>query len=336
MRVAVFGTQAFEQQFLDRANADQGHVLAYYEPNLTGKTAALAEGFPAVCVFVNDRLDADVLKKLADGGTRLAALRCAGFNNVDILAAEQHGITVARVPAYSPYAVAEHTFALILALNRKLHRAVARVREQNFSLNGLLGFDMHGKTMGVIGTGKIGAIVARIAAGFGCHLLGHDPHENPDCRALGMTYVDLPRLAAESDIITLHCPLTPQTRHLVNEEFLNMVKSGVMLINTNRGAVIDARAVIDALKRGVVGALGIDVYEEEADLFFRDLSDTIIRDDIFARLTTFPNVIITAHQAFLTHEAVANIAATTIRNITNFEQGGVAHENRVTAQHFAG
>jgi D-lactate dehydrogenase len=287
-------------------------------------------------VFVNDSVDRQVLRTLAAGGTRLVALRCAGFNNVDVAAAAEFGVTVLRVPAYSPYAVAEHTIALLLALNRKLHRAVTRVREQNFSLNGLLGFDLHGKTVGIVGTGRIGSVVARILAGFGCRLLAHDPSVNPACRELGVEYVSLEQLARESDIITLHCPLTPQTYRLINADVLQQVKPGVMLINTNRGAVIDTRAVIDALKCGRIGALGLDVYEEEADLFFHDLSGEIIQDDVFARLLTFPNVIITAHQAYFTREALANIAQTTMQNIADFERGGAPAQSRVTVEQLAG
>jgi D-lactate dehydrogenase len=249
-------------------------------------------------------------------------------------AAENLGMTVVRVPAYSPHAVAEHTVCLILALNRKLPRSIARSREQNFSLNGLLGFDLYGKTVGIVGTGKIGAIVARIMQGFGCRLLGHDPVENPACLELGMRYVDLPTIARESDVITLHCPLTPQTHHLIDAEFLELAKPGVMLIHTNRGGVIDTRAVINGLKSGKIGSLGLDVYEEEADLFFRDLSGEIIQDDTFARLLTFPNVIMTAHQAFFTREAMTSIAETTLQNIADVEQGAVNRENVVTAQHF--
>lgn len=330
MRVAVFGTQGFERDFLRQANDTHGHDLVFLEPSLCERTAVLAQGCPAVCVFVNDRLDRQVLQALHAGGMRLVALRCAGFNNVDLAAAEALGVEVARVPAYSPHAVAEHTVALMLALNRKLHRSVARVREQNFSLSGLLGFDMHGKVVGVVGTGKIGALVARILHGFGCTLLGFDRREEPNCRALDMRYVELDTLAQAADIITLHCPLTPQTRHLINSELLAVAKPGVMLINTSRGGLIDTPAVIGALKSGRIGWLGLDVYEEEGDLFFRDLSGEIIRDDVFARLLTFPNVIVTAHQAFFTREAVAEIAEVTLRNIADFEAHAIRDENRVT------
>jgi D-lactate dehydrogenase len=327
MRVAIFSTKSYDRAFLEAANATYGHELVFFEPRLTEETTALAAQFPAVCVFVNDQLRATVLNTLAGQGTRLIALRSAGFNNVDLIAARELELTVVRVPAYSPYAVAEHTAGLILTLNRKIHRAYARVREGNFSLDGLLGFDLHGRTVGVIGTGKIGAVVARIMNGFGCHLLAHDPFPNPDCERLGVTYVSRPHLFAASDIVTLHCPLTPETHHLIDVQALGQVKSGVMLINTGRGALIDTQAVIESLKSGRIGYLGLDVYEEEADLFFEDLSDKVIRDDVFARLLTFPNVVITGHQGFFTEEALKSIAETTLANITAFEQGqGAMHE----------
>jgi len=280
-----------------------------------------------VCVFVNDQLGAPVLAELARQGTRVIALRCAGFNNVDLAAARDLGITVVRVPAYSPYAVAEHTVGLMLTLNRKIHRAYARVREGNFALQGLLGFDLHGRTVGVVGTGQIGAIVARIMRGFGCEVLAYDPYRSPECEALGARYVELPELFRSSDIITLHCPLTPQTYHLINAEALEQMKDGVMLINTGRGALVDTQAVTEALKSGKIGYLGLDVYEEEAALFFEDRSDRVIQDDVFTRLLTFPNVIITGHQAFFTGEALTNIAETTLSNVTAFERGaGTLHE----------
>jgi D-lactate dehydrogenase len=321
MRVAVFSARAYDREFLTAANAGHGHELVFFEPRLTIETVPLARGFPAICAFVNDRLDAPVLRALADGGTKLIALRSAGFNNVDLVTAAELDLTVVRVPAYSPYAVAEHTVALMLALNRKLVRAYNRVREGNFSLEGLLGFDVHGKTAGIIGTGKIGTVVARILAGFGCRLLAHDPYPNDECRSLGVTYVELPQLLAESDIVTLHTPLTPETYHLIDREALRLVKPGVMLLNTSRGALLDTRAVIDALKSGRIGALGLDVYEEEEGLFFQDLSDRVIQDDVFARLLTFPNVLITGHQAFFTREALTAIAETTLANITAIERG---------------
>lgn len=321
MKVAVFSTKAYDRKFLEAANSHNQHELVFFEPRLNRDTAILAAGFPAVCVFVHDQADAPTLEILASRGTHLLALRCAGFNNVDLKAAAELGITVVRVPAYSPYAVAEHTVGLILSLNRKIHRAYNRVREGNFSLDGLLGFDLHGRTVGIIGTGKIGVIVGQIMKGFGCHLLAYDVHRNPECQVLGAKYVELSELFANSDIITLHCPLTPQTNHLINTEAIEQMKPGVMLINTSRGALIDTTVVIGGLKSGKIGSLGIDVYEQESELFFEDFSDKIIHDDVFERLTTFPNVLITGHQAFFTEEAIRNIAETTIANMTDFEQG---------------
>lgn len=327
MTVTVFSTKSYDRRFLTDANAAAGHEIRFFDMRLSPETAVLAQGAETVCAFVNDDLSAPVLDILARGGTRLIALRCAGFNNVDLTAAQDLGLTVARVPAYSPHAVAEHTVALLLALNRNIHRAHNRVREGNFALDGLLGFDLHGKTMGIIGTGIIGAVLARIMAGFGCGLLGHDVAENPHCTALGMTYVTRDEILAQSDILSLHCPLTPDTHHMIGFDALPRLKRGVMILNTSRGAVIDARAAIAGLKDGTIGGLGLDVYEEETDLFFEDLSDTAIQDDVFARLLTFPNVLITGHQAFLTHEALAAIAETTIGNIDAFLRTGAAlHE----------
>lgn len=321
MRVAVFSAKSYVREFLDPANVEAGHELVYFEPTLDCATALLAEGFSAICVFVNDRLDRAVLERLAAGGTRLVALRSAGFNNVDLAAADELGITVTRVPAYSPYAIAEHTVGLILALNRGIHRAFARVRDRNFALGGLLGFDLHGRTVGIVGTGAIGTALARILAGFGCKLLAYDVHENRDCLDLGVKYVELDELFATSDVISLHCPLTPETFHLIDTEALERMKRGVMLINTSRGALIDTQAVIDALKDGRVGYLGLDVYEEEAGLFSEDLSDEIVQDDVLMRLLTFPNVIVTAHQAYFTSDALRNIAEVTLANISAFERG---------------
>jgi D-lactate dehydrogenase len=286
---------------------------------LNEETVSLAAGFEAVCVFVNDQVNAAVIATLESLGVRLIALRCAGYNNVDLSAAKKHGVTVVRVSAYSPYAVAEHTIALMLALNRKLHRAYNRVREGNFALDGLVGFDMHGKTVGVIGTGQIGTVVARILIGFGCPTLAFDPFPNATCRSLGVRYVELNQLFAESDIITVHCPLTPENKHLINGQALEKMRKDVMLINTSRGALLDTVAIVEGLKSGGIGYLGLDVYEEEEEIFFEDRSGLILGDDVFARLLTFPNVIITGHQAFFTREALLNIAATTIDNITKFE-----------------
>jgi Lactate dehydrogenase and related dehydrogenases len=321
MRVTVFSTKPYDRLFLDRGT-ERGLDMRYHESRLSPETAGLAEGSAAICAFVNDDLSRQVLERLVDLGVRLVALRSAGFNNVDLEAAEAIGLTIARVPAYSPHAVAEHTMAIILSLNRKIHRAYNRVRDGNFALEGLLGFDLHGKTMGIVGTGKIGAVLAGIAAGFGCRLLGHDVRPNPDCEALGMSYVGREELFRRSDILSLNCPLTPDTRHMIRTETLPMLKPGVMLINTSRGAVIDAHAAIAGLKDGTIGSLGLDVYEEEADLFFEDLSNEVLRDDVFARLLTFPNVLITGHQAFFTREALDAIAETTIGNIVSFRETG--------------
>lgn len=324
MRVTVFSTKPYDRRFLDAANVGAGHHLVYLESRLTAETCNLAAGSDAVSAFVNDELGAEVLSGLAASGIRLVALRSAGFNNVDLEAAKSKGITVARVPAYSPHAVAEHTIALILTLNRKTHRAYNRVREGNFALEGLLGFDLAGKTAGVVGTGKIGEVVCRILTGFGCIVLAHDPQVNPTCESLGVRYVPVSELLSSSDLVTLHCPLTPATHHLINEDSLGLMKRGVMLINTSRGGVVDTRAVLRGLKAGIIGNLGLDVYEEEADLFFEDLSSRFISDDVFARLLTFPNVLITGHQAFFTQEALASIAETTIANISSFEKTGRA------------
>jgi D-lactate dehydrogenase len=321
VRIAVFSSRGYDRQFLDEANTRYGHELTHLEARLDATTAQLADGFEAVCPFVNDRLDAEVVATLARGGTRLLTLRSAGYNHVDLPAAAEHGLTVARVPAYSPYAVAEHTVALMLAVERKIPRAANRVRDGNFSLDGLLGFDLRNKRIGIIGTGKIGQIVARIMRGFGCSIRAYDPVRNDDVRDLGVRYEDLDTLLAECDVITLHCPLTPDTHHIIDEAALRKVKPGVMIVNTSRGALIDTPAAIQALKDGRIGHLALDVYEEEGDLFFEDLSDTGIQDDVFARLLTFPNVLITAHQAFFTEEALRNIAEATLGNATAFAEG---------------
>ena len=293
MRVALFSTKPYDQVFFRAANASAGHELVFFEPRLASETCLLAAGFPAVCTFVNDTLDAHVLLTLMKQGTRLIALRCAGFNNVDLEVAEHLGLTVARVPAYSPHAVAEHTIALILALERKIHKAYNRVREGNFALDGLMGMELHDRTAGVIGTGRIGAIVARILLGFGCEVLAYDVFQNADLLSGGVSYVPLDDLFRRSDIITLHCPLQPETFHLVNEDSLALMKRGVLLVNTSRGPLLDSRAAVRALKSGKLSALGLDVYEEEGDLFFEDLSNRVIQDDVLSRMLTFPNVIIT-------------------------------------------
>ncbi|MEJ7601809.1 MAG: 2-hydroxyacid dehydrogenase [Kofleriaceae bacterium] len=329
MRVAVFDTHRHDRVSLEAANADHAHALTFLEPRLTTQTAALAEGFETVCSFVNDQLDRGTLALLQAGGVRLIALRSAGFNHVDLAAAETLGIRVVRVPEYSPYAVAEHAVALILTLNRKIHRAYARVREGNFSLDGLLGFDLHGKTVGLVGVGRIGSVMATILMGFGCHVLASDPSPQ---RQPGVEYVPLDELYARSEIISLHVPLAPGTRHMIDVRALARMKPGVMLINTGRGALIDSQAVIDALKTGHVGAAGLDVYEEEEGVFFEDLSGQVIQDDVLARLMTFPNVIITSHQGFFTREALTAIATTTLASITAFERGeALVHEVRLDA-----
>ncbi len=321
MRIAFFNTKPYDRSHFESANSSHRFEIQFLEPRLTPETVGLAHGFPVVCGFVNDVLDAGVLRKLAAGGTRHIAQRCAGYNNVDLPAAKSLGITVSRVPAYSPYAVAEHTVAMILTLNRKTHKAYNRVREGNFALAGLAGFDLHGKTAGVIGTGKIGICVIRILAGFGMRVLAHDPFPNPEATAAGAEYVPLDRLLAESDIVTLHCPLTPETRHLIGPTALARVRRGVMLINTGRGALIDTHAVVHSLKDGTIGYLGLDVYEEEEGVFFEDHTSDGVRDDVLARLLTFPNVLVTGHQAFLTHEALTAIAETTLANVACFASG---------------
>ncbi|MFN4292459.1 MAG: 2-hydroxyacid dehydrogenase [Permianibacter sp.] len=321
MDVLIFSSQPFEQAFLDNAAGRFGHRCQHQVLALSAATAPLARGYPAVSVFVNDDASAPVLQQLVDGGTRLLALRSAGFNHVDLAAARALNLAVARVPAYSPYAVAEHTVGLILTLNRKLHRAFARVREQNFSLNGLLGFDLHGKTIGIVGTGQIGTVLARIMTGFGCRILATDPIQNPECLALGVRYVALPELLGQSHIVSLHCPLNSETEHLINAQTLALLRPGAMLINTGRGGLIDSKAVIAALKSGQLGALGLDVYEEEAGVFFTDHSNDILTDDVLARLMTFPNVFITGHQGFFTQEALQNIAETTMTNVSAFAAG---------------
>jgi len=321
MKVAFLGTKPYDRASFTAVNADFDHKLVFFEPRLTPDTAALAAGFPAVCVFINDDVGRETLQAIAASGTRLVALRCAGFNNVDLEAARTLKLLVVRVPAYSPYAVAEHAVALIMALNRKLYRAYNRVRDDNFALEGLLGFDVHGKTVGVVGTGKIGECFARIMHGFGCKLLAYDVQENPTCLSLGMSYVPLPELLSRADIVSLHCPLLPSTHHLINTDSLQHLKPGAMLINTSRGGLVDTTAAIEALKSGRLGYLGIDVYERESDLFFEDLSSVIIQDDTFQLLQSFPNVVITAHQAFFTQEALHNIAETTLNNISAVESG---------------
>ena len=321
MRVAVFSTKPYDQRFLQAANAAAAYELVFLEERLNERTADFAAGCEAVCAFVNDDLNARVLQTLHAGGTRLIALRCAGFNQVDLKAAAALALSVRRVPAYSPYAVAEFTVGMILTLNRKYHRAYNRVREGNFGIDGLLGFDLHGSTVGFIGTGKIGVLAAKPLAAMGCRILGCDPFPSPGFTALGGEYVGLEELLAQADIISLHCPLTPESRHIIGAASLAKMKRGVMIVNTSRGALVDASAVIEALKSGQVSALGIDVYEQEADVFYEDLSGEIIQDDVLQRLISFPNVLVTSHQAFFTDTALGNIAETTIANIGDFAVG---------------
>jgi D-lactate dehydrogenase len=321
MKVAVFDTHEFDRASLDQSNQAR-HELIFFDSMLKSQTAALAKGFPAVCVFVHDQLDEPCLEILKKGGTGLVALRCAGFNNVDLKIAEKLGIRMVRVPEYSPYAVAEHAMALLLALNRKLPRAYNRVREGNFSLDGLVGFDLHGKTVGVIGLGKIGSVFARIAHGFGCRILGYDITRDERLQnEINLSYVPLERIYAEADVISLHVPLFPETLHLINRRSLEKMKPSSILINTSRGALVNASDLVEALKSGSIAGAALDVYEEEEEVFFRDLSGQVLQDDILALLLSFPNVLITSHQAFLTHEALQNIADTTLANVCAFAEG---------------
>lgn len=321
MRVAVFSAKRYDRETLSRG-AGGAHEWHFWDEKLGTESARLAEGVEAVCAFVNDDLSRGVLARLAAGGTRLIAMRCAGYNNVDLAAAAELGLAVARVPAYSPHAVAEHAMALILTLNRKTHRAYNRVRDGNFALDGLMGFDLVGKTAGIVGTGLIGAVLARILSGFGCRVLASDPYPNADCVALGVEYLPNEALFERSDIIALQCPLTPETHHLVDDEAIAGMKRGVMIVNTSRGAIIDTRAAIRGLKAGRIGGLALDVYEEESGVFFEDLSGQILKDDVLARLMTFPNVLITAHQGFFTEEALTAIAEVTAENLSAFEATG--------------
>jgi D-lactate dehydrogenase len=321
MKIAFFSTQPYDIVFFNKYKEDYGYELVYFDSSLTKETANLVDGSEAVCVFVNDKLGPDVMEALAARGVKIIALRCAGFNNVDLIAAKINGIQVCRVPAYSPEAVAEHAVAMLLTLNRKTHKAYNRVREQNFSLNGLLGFDVHNKTVGVIGTGNIGRAFCKIMLGFGCTVSAFDVIANKDLEAMGVVFKPLSEVL-NSDIISLHCPLNDQTKHIINDETIAMMKKGVTLINTSRGGLIDTKAVIKALKASHIAYLGIDVYEQEEKLFFRDLSSDIIQDDLIQRLMSFPNVLITAHQAFFTEDALSQISQTTLKNIKDFHEKG--------------
>ena len=329
MKVVFFNTKQYDKKYFSEAKLGSTHELVYLEAKLSFDTALLTQDAEVICVFVNDVVDADVIARLSQQGVKLIALRCAGFNNVDLAAAQQHGIKIVRVPAYSPNAVAEYTVGLMLALNRKIHRAYCQVREGNFSLNGLMGFDMSGKTAGIIGTGKIGELVVRTLCAMGMDVLTYDPYVNQQCVKDGARYVDIETLFAESDVISLHCPLSAETHHIIDAPAIHKMKTGVMLINTSRGAVIDTAAVIASLKSGKIGMLGLDVYEQEEELFFEDHSYEVITDDVFERLLTFPNTLITAHQGFFTSDAMRNIAATTLDNISQYETGSEKLDNEV-------
>lgn len=320
MRIAVFSTKSYDRDYLDRFNAD-ANELVYFEAPLNIDTSNLTQGYKGVCVFVNDKLDEATINAIARNGVKLIVLRCAGFNNVNLDAAKRNKITILRVPAYSPYAVAEHAVALMLTLARKTHKAYNRVRENNFSLERLTGFNIHGKTVGIVGTGRIGMALCRIMLGFGTKVIAYDVATNDELISMGVEYTTPQELFRRSDIISLHCPLTPETKYMVNKDTIQSMKKGVMLINTSRGALINTRDVLVALKQGKIGYLGIDVYEQEEKLFFNDLSESIQQDELISRLISFPNVLITAHQGFFTNEALEQIASTTIGNILSFEKG---------------
>lgn len=330
MNVACFSTKSYDRESFDQLIPKHAHQFTYLEPKLDKHTVSLAEGYDAICAFVNDHLDAPVLKKLAALNVKKIVLRCAGYNQVDLEKAAEFGIQICRVPAYSPEAVAEHAFALILSLSRKTHKAFNRVRDNNFSLEGLAGFNLHGKTIGVIGTGAIGKAFCSIALGFGCKVLAYDLIESKELKTMGVDYLGLDELLMQSQVISLHCPLTPGTKHLINKKTLELMPKGVMIINTSRGALIETKSVIRALKTKKIGYLGIDVYEQEEDLFFRDLSEEILMDEQITRLMSFPNVLITGHQAFLTKEALNQIAATTLFNLDEMEAGKkLTHEVKI-------
>ncbi|MFI5129408.1 MAG: 2-hydroxyacid dehydrogenase [Chitinophagales bacterium] len=319
MKVAVFSTKSYDKEYLDRLNTGKKHQLTYFDASLNTDTVILSKGFDCVCLFVNDKADKETLERLSANEIKLIALRCAGFNNIDLEAAAKNNIKVVRVPAYSPEAVAEHAVALILTLNRKTHKAYNRIRESNFSLEKLVGFNLHGKTTGVIGTGKIGQAFCRIMLGFGCSVIAYDIVASEEMKKAGVIYKELDDVLRQSDIISLHCPLVPETHHLIDKQALQRMKKGVMLINSSRGAVINTQDAIEALKNEQIGYLGIDVYEQEEKLFFKDLSEKIIPDDMITRLISFPNVLITSHQGFFTREALEQIAIVTLKNISDFE-----------------
>ncbi|MFO7809595.1 2-hydroxyacid dehydrogenase [Guyparkeria sp.] len=328
MKVALFSTKPYDRESFKAL--DHNHDIDFFPQRLTVDSVHFARGYPAVCAFANDVLDAPVIQALAKGGTKVLALRCAGCNHVDFDAAAETGMRVVHVPSYSPNAVAEHAVALLMAVNRQIPRATARVRMGNYALHGLAGFDVVGKTVGVIGTGKIGAVFARILkGGFGARVIAHDPYPNPDCEALGVEYVSREVLFEQSDVISLHCPLTEDSHHLIDAATIERMKPGVVIVNTSRGAVLDTPAVVEGLKDGRIGGLGMDVYEHEGPLYFEDRSDEVLTDDLFARLLGFHNVVITGHQAFLTHEALDQIASQTLQNLTCIETG-TACEREIT------
>lgn len=335
MRIAFFDTHSFEKSVFTEANQSLGFEIDFLDVRLNSKTASLARGAEVVCAFVNDKLDRECISTLKEIGIRHIALRSAGFNNVDLVSAQRSGIIVSRVPGYSPYAVAEFASGLLLALNRKIHRAYGRVRELNFSLDGLVGFDLYGKTVGVIGTGRIGKVFAQIMAAYGCRVLVNDLKKDRELEGHPkITYTDCPTLCRESDVISLHVPLTPETHHIIDLKMINMMKTGIIIINTGRGALIDSRALIEGLKNGKVGGAALDVYEEEENVFFQDLSGKILQDDVLARLLTFPNVVVTSHQAFLTKEALQNIATTTLNSIMEFKNTGTVGAERIVTPEF--
>ncbi len=328
MKIAVFSTKSYDKTYFEQFTHTASHSFTYFDATLNDLTAKLTIGFDAVCLFVNDVADRKTIVLMAANGVRLIALRCAGFNNVDLQAAAENHIKVVRVPAYSPQAVAEHAVALIMALNRKIHKVYNRVREGNFSLERLIGFNLFQKTVGVVGTGKIGAAFCAIMQGFGCKVIAHDIFESDDLKSKSVEYVSFDELLSRSDIISLHCPLTPETRHLFDAAAFAAMKKGAMLVNTGRGALINAREALAALRTGQLGYLGLDVYEQEEHIFFKDLSESIIEDDLIERLLSFHNVLITPHQGFFTDEALKNITETTFKNITDFENGA-ALENEI-------
>lgn len=330
MKLAIYSTKQYDRKYLELVNKEFGFELEFFDFLLSPKTAKVAQGCEAVCIFVNDDASREVLTELAALGVKIIALRCAGFNNVDLEAAKELGLEVVRVPAYSPEAVAEHAVGLMMSLNRRIHRAYQRTRDANFSLEGLIGFNMHNRTAGVIGTGKIGVATMRILKGFGMKLLAYDPYPNPQALELGAEYVDLKTLYEKSDVITLHCPLTPENHHLLDVSAFGQMKNGVMIINTSRGGLIDSDAAIEALKQQKIGSLGMDVYENERDLFFEDKSNDVIQDDVFRRLSACHNVLFTGHQAFLTEEALTSISETTLNNIRTLANGEHC-ENLITA-----